>query len=204
MDKEEVHVAESQPLLLPPASIASRLSTCPSHLCDWAQATECTFTSLAPLPCQMEECDILVHHVCKAAWERREGYDDVVALYCCCHHPNYKYRSAPEKGNVETMQEVIGRARVVNVESQITTKDIGDFDIGDEEEKSPTTLQSDDCDEEDPMRGANLDAVVLDECYFSGDDGRVDLVDREDDFGIMIIPWDNLPFIIVGISWVEF
>jgi hypothetical protein len=98
-DEEEVRVAESQSLLLPPAGVATR----PSYLCDWAQAIECAFTSLAPLPCQREGCDVLVHHVCQGTWERREGYDNIMARYCCRHHPNYKYRSAPEKDNVETV-----------------------------------------------------------------------------------------------------
>ncbi len=97
-----------------------------------------------------------------------------MARYCCQHHPKYKYRSAPEKDNVETVQEVVARAQVVNVESQVTTEGIGDFDIG----------QSDDRDKEDPVGGVDLDAVALNERYFSGDDGGVDIEDREDDYGI--------------------
>jgi hypothetical protein len=62
----------------------------------------------------------------------------------------------------------------VNVESQVTTEGIGDFDIG----------QSDDRDDEDPVGGVDLDAVALNERYFLGDDGGVDIKDREDDYGI--------------------
>jgi hypothetical protein len=74
---------ESQPLL-------SRSSTGPSYQCDWHQAIPCTMTDLAPLPCQREGCEVLVHHICQSAWESREGHDDVVARYCRRHHPNYK------------------------------------------------------------------------------------------------------------------
>jgi hypothetical protein len=83
---------------------------------------------LAPLPCQNEGCEVLVHHICQAAWESREGHDDVVACYCRWHHPNYNYSSALEKDGVENAQEVIVRARIVNVESQVTTKGVGAVD----------------------------------------------------------------------------
>ncbi len=111
-----------------------------------------------------------MHHICQAAWESREGYSDVVARYCCRNHPIYKYRSAPEKDGLENTQEVVVRARVVNVESQVTTEGVGDFDsLG--EERTLATLQSEEGNEEDPVGGSDLDAVVLDERFSSGDDG---------------------------------
>ncbi len=70
-------LAESQPLLSPPAGIASH----PSYLCDWTKAIPCTMTGLAPLPCQNKGCEVLIHHIYQAAWESREGHDDVVARY---------------------------------------------------------------------------------------------------------------------------
>jgi len=77
-----------------------------------------------------------VHHLCQSAWERREGFDDTVARLCCLHHPDYKYRAAPAKedASVARAQDVLSRARVVNVESQLTTVGIdllgGSDDIG--------------------------------------------------------------------------
>ncbi len=168
-------LAESQPLLSPPAGVASH----PSYLCYWTQAIPCTMTGLAPLSCQNEGCEVLVHHICQAAWECREGHDDVVARYCCRHHPNYNYRSASEKDGVENAQEVVARARVVNVESQVTTEGVGDI-----EEGTPATLQSEEGNEENSVGDINLDAVVLEEHFFSGDDIGGDIQVREDDYGI--------------------
>ncbi len=68
-----------------------------TFVCDWAQAKECTFMHLAPLPCQHEGCEVLIHRICQSEWERREGHADVVARYCCHHHQDYKYWTAPEK-----------------------------------------------------------------------------------------------------------
>ena len=85
-DKGEDHVGESQPLLSPaPAAGVVAPARPPGYVCDWAQAITCTFTELAPLPCQQQGCDILVHHICQGAWENREGYDNVVAQYCYRH-----------------------------------------------------------------------------------------------------------------------
>jgi hypothetical protein len=39
----------------------------------------------------------MVHHHCQLGWEQREGYDTNIALLCCEHHPDYKYRAQPEK-----------------------------------------------------------------------------------------------------------
>jgi hypothetical protein len=94
----------------------------PRYLCDWAQAIICEYHNLKPLPCQRDGCDTLVHHLCQSAWERREGYDDTLARYCCQHHPDYKYRSTPPKedASVASAQDMMLKARVVNVESQLT------------------------------------------------------------------------------------
>jgi hypothetical protein len=83
---------ESQPLLSPPACVVAM-----TYVCDWAQAIQCTYSSLKPMPCQREGCDALVHHLCQGAWERQEGYDDTVARLCCAHHPDYKYVGAPSR-----------------------------------------------------------------------------------------------------------
>jgi hypothetical protein len=138
-------------------------------------------TDLAPLPCQNEGCEVLVHHICQSAWESREGHDDVVACYCCWHHPNYNNSSALEKGSVERAQEVIARARIVNVESQVTTESIEDKN-SQGEERTPATLQSEEND--DPVGDIDLDAVVLEERFFSGDEGGGDILARKDDYGI--------------------
>jgi hypothetical protein len=47
----------------------------------------------------------------------------MLALYCCLHHPDYKYRGAPAKedASVARAQDVLSKARVINVESQLTT-----------------------------------------------------------------------------------
>jgi hypothetical protein len=110
-------------LFSPPAGVATL-----SYLCDWAQVIECTLTRLAPLTCQREGCDVLIHHLCQSAWEQREGYEDVLARYCCRHHPNYKYRGTPEKSNdANVMQAVVAGARAVNVESQVRAEGVGEF-----------------------------------------------------------------------------
>ena len=112
-------VTASQVLLSPPPPRTV------SYVCDWAQAIRCEYPTLKPLPCQRDGCQNtrLVHHLCQSAWERREGYDDTVARYCCLHHPDYKYRGAPPKedASVARAQDVLSKARVVNVESQLTT-----------------------------------------------------------------------------------
>ncbi len=96
-----------------------------SYVCDWAQAIRCEYPNLKPLPCQRDGCQStrLVHHLCQGVWERREGYDDTVGRYCCLHHPDYKNQGAPPKedASVARAQDVLSKARVVNVESQLTT-----------------------------------------------------------------------------------
>ena len=115
-------VTASQVLLSPPPPRTV------SYVCDWAQAIRCEYPTLKPLPCQRDGCQNtrLVHHLCQSAWERREGYDDTVARYCCRHHPDYKYRGAPPKedASVARAQDVLSKTRVVNVESQLTTEGV--------------------------------------------------------------------------------
>ena len=123
---------ESQPLLSPPACVMIM-----TNVCNWAQAIQCTYSSLKPMPCQRDGCDALVHHLCQGAWERLKGYEDTVARLCCTHHPDYKYVGAPSKVSVAVVnaQNVMSKAKVVNVESQMTT-DSHDFAKEDSEESS--------------------------------------------------------------------
>ncbi len=51
-DDGEDRVGELQPLLSPPAHVAAS-----SYVWDWAQAIQCTLSSLKPKPCQREGCD---------------------------------------------------------------------------------------------------------------------------------------------------
>ena len=119
-------VTASQVLLSPPPPRTV------SYVCDWVQAIRCEYPTLKPLPCQRDGCQNtrLVHHLCQSAWEQREGYEDMVARYCCRHHPDYKqYRGAPPKedASVAHAQDVLSKARVVNIESQLTTAGIDVF-----------------------------------------------------------------------------
>ncbi len=70
-DEEEVRLAELQPLLSPPAGVASR----PSYLCDWAQAIPCTITGLVLLPCQSEGCEVSEYNL-----SLRKGLTEVSLL----------------------------------------------------------------------------------------------------------------------------
>ena len=173
-------LAESQPLLSPDTGPST--DTC--YQCDWHQLIPCTMTDLAPLRCQSEGCEVLVHHICQSAWESREGHDDVVARYCFRHHPNFNNSSQLENGSVERVQEVLARARIVNVESQITTTESVDEKNSQCDERTPATLQSEYNDY--PDRDIDLDAVVLEERYFSGDDEGGDILahEDEDNYGI--------------------
>ena len=116
-------VSASQNLLSPPPPHTAPPRTV-TYVCDWAQAISCEYPTLKPLPCQRDGCQNtrLVHHLCQSAWERWEGFDDTVAWLCCLHHPDYKYRGAPAKedASVARAQDVLSKARVVNVESQLT------------------------------------------------------------------------------------
>ena len=123
-------VIASQVLLSPPP---------PRYLCDWTQAIICEYQNLKPFPCQRDGCDTLVHHLCQSAWEQREGYNDTVARYCCIHHPDYKYRSAPPKdlamqeddAVIARAKDVVVQAKVIIVKSQLMAEGIEEL-AGDE------------------------------------------------------------------------
>jgi hypothetical protein len=72
----------------------------PTYVCNWAQAIICKFRQLEPLKCQHTDCKFLVHHLCQSAWEQREVHLDIVARYCCLHHPQYKYKHVFDKSGV--------------------------------------------------------------------------------------------------------
>jgi hypothetical protein len=55
----EDSVARSQDLLSPPP-----LAVASTFVCNWAQAIQCGYPNLKPLPCQKEGCNALVHHLC--------------------------------------------------------------------------------------------------------------------------------------------
>jgi len=140
---------ESQPLISPPGPVMVM-----TNVCDWAQAIQCTYLSLKPMPCQRDGCDALVYHLCQGAWERLKGYEDTVACLCCAHHPDYKYVGAPSKKvsvAVANAQNVMSKAKVVNVESQMTT-DSNDFAKEDSEESSKAD-GSDDHSRNSPISG---------------------------------------------------
>ena len=151
-DTDDVEVCvgeESQPLLSPPARLVAK-----SCVCDWAQAIQCALPHVEPEPCQRQGCGILVHHLCQGEWERREGYGDTVACLCCLHHPDYKYRSAPEKADaaVANAQAIISKAKVVNIASQLTTEGVEDLFREDSEEVSEGGGDDDDDDgDNDPF-----------------------------------------------------
>ena len=70
---DEDHGGESQPLLSLPACVVAM-----TYVCDWAQAIQCTYSSLKPMSLQREGCNALVHHLCQGALECQEGYEDTV------------------------------------------------------------------------------------------------------------------------------
>ena len=98
------------------ASAAESFSGRATYVCDWAQAIQCTYPCLKPMPCQREGCDKLVHHLCQAAWEQSEGKEDNIAHLCCVHHPEYKYVGGPLKVGVAVAnaEDVFSKVKVVN------------------------------------------------------------------------------------------
>ena len=106
LHEQEQPLPPTKPPLLPPTKPPSlRLLPPPppplpprrSTLCDWAQAVICNFPLLAPLECQIDGCDRLVHHLCQQSWEDKRGHEEYLPRVCCIHHPNYKYAHEPEK-----------------------------------------------------------------------------------------------------------
>jgi hypothetical protein len=70
--------------------------SCTFFNCNWAQEVNCILLELAPLKCQENECDGLVHLLCQSEWEQREGHDNTFTLHCCLHHPNYIIKNQSE------------------------------------------------------------------------------------------------------------
>jgi hypothetical protein len=97
----------------------------PSHVCNWAQAILSNFPELAPQKCQHCDCDFLVHHLCQAAWEQREGHPDTVACYCCLHHPQYKYQNIIDRSGVskKSLSSYSGCVMSVDTDATIAEKD---------------------------------------------------------------------------------
>ena len=117
-DDVEVCAGDSQPLLSPLARLVPK-----SYICNWAQAIQCSLPTMKPELCQQEGCNILVHHLCQGELERREGYGDTVACFCCLHHPDYKYMGAPPKDNIAIAKCVLLKAKMFNIQSQVAASE---------------------------------------------------------------------------------
>jgi len=107
-----------------------------------------------------------VHHLCQGAWERQEGYEDTVVPLCCAHHPDYKYVGAPSKVSIAVVnaQDVMLKAKVVNIESQVTTESIV-FANEDSEESSKADGSDDSRDDPawvNPISGGEMGESVDD------------------------------------------
>jgi hypothetical protein len=76
----------------------------PTYVCNWAQAIICKYPQLPPMKCQHIDCELLVQHICQAAWEQREGHQETVTRYCCLHHPQYKYQHVVDRSGVSKKQ----------------------------------------------------------------------------------------------------
>jgi hypothetical protein len=97
----------------------------PSHVCNWAQAIVCKFPELAQQKCQHQDLDFLVHHLCQAAWEQREGHPDTITHYCCLHHPQYKYQNITDRSGVskKSVSSYSGCVMSVDTNATIAEKD---------------------------------------------------------------------------------
>jgi hypothetical protein len=93
----------------------------PTHVCNWAQVIVCDFPQLAPLTGQHTDCVFLVHHLCQAAWEQREGHPDTVARYCCLHRPQYKYQNVIDRSGVskKSLSSNSGQELAVDIDATI-------------------------------------------------------------------------------------
>ncbi len=92
----------------------------PTHVCKWAQVIVCDFPQLAPLKCQHTDCNFLVHHLCQAAWEQREGHPDTVARYCCLHRPQYKYQHVIDRSGVSKKSLPSNSGQELSVDTNAT------------------------------------------------------------------------------------
>lgn len=81
---------EEAPAKMPPLP---PLLTCQE--CDWRLcATGCVHPELAPLSCQREGCNKLVHHLCQIKWHESIMYEATnIARYCRIHDMKYSSRS---------------------------------------------------------------------------------------------------------------
>ena len=81
---------EEAPAKMPPLP---PLLTCQE--CDWRLcATGCVHPELAPLSCQHEGCNKLVHHLCQIKWHESIMYEATnIARYCRIHDMKYSSRS---------------------------------------------------------------------------------------------------------------
>ncbi len=96
-----------------------------THVCNWAQAIVCNFPELPLQKCQHTDCDFLVHPLCQAAWEQKEEHPDTVALYCCLHHPQYKYQNVIDRSGVskKSLFSNSGHEMSVDTNATIAEKD---------------------------------------------------------------------------------
>jgi hypothetical protein len=92
----------------------------PTHVCNWAQAIVCDFPQLAPLKCQHTDYNFLVHHLCQAAWEQRDGHPDTLARYCCLHHPQYKYQHVIDRSGVSKKSSSSNSGQELSVDTDAT------------------------------------------------------------------------------------
>ncbi len=96
-----------------------------THVCNWAQAIVCNFPEVAPQKCQHFDCVFLVHHLCQAAWEQREGHPGTITRYCCLHHPQYKYQNIIDRSGVlkKSLSSNSGCKKSVDTNATIAEKD---------------------------------------------------------------------------------
>ena len=106
-----------------------------------------------------------MHHLCQGAWECQEGYEDTVACLCCAHHPDYKYVGAPAKVSVAVAnaQDVMPKAKVMNIESQVMTESIN-FANEDSEESSKADGSDNSCNDiawVNPISGGGMGGALM-------------------------------------------
>jgi hypothetical protein len=91
-----------------------------THVCNWAQAIVCDFPQLPPLKCKHTDCNFLVHHLCQAAWEQREGHPETVARSCCLHHPQYKFQHESDRSGVSKKSLCSNSGQELSVDTDAT------------------------------------------------------------------------------------
>jgi hypothetical protein len=81
------------------------------------------FVTILNLHCRnvsIPDCDFLVHHLCQAAWEQREGHLDTVTCYCCLHHPQYKYQNIIDRSGVSRKSLFSNSGHKMSVDTNAT------------------------------------------------------------------------------------